>query len=402
MPRENLQTFRVGSLRVVFERSRGPLTGITLGVRSGSRFDGAVPGIAHLAEHMLFQGTRSLDHAAINERAAELGGEHDAYTAYEELNLTFQVLNADAPAALALLADQVLRSTVPEDRFENERQIVAQEIRGHLEDPISYLCDETWSRFFAGGLSLPPSGTLASVRKITARRVRRFLGQRLVGANMVLSVAGDLPARPLREIVAREFRRLPSGRPLSAYGAAIARSGEVRLRRTGLTQLYWTTLFAVPAAARSLVAVGMALEILGTDPDGRLYREVREQRGLSYDLWAELHAGAGWAAMQIGAVAAKRSERRLAEAIEKVFRRAADDGFTDAEIARARRKVRYRYARLSEAKLDRSASHAGWLLYGAPRLDEAESIVASLTRSEIEAAWRQAMKGKRLTGILTG
>lgn len=402
MLRGGLQTFRVGSLRVVSERRRGRLTGITLGSRSGSRFDGDSPGIAHLAEHMLFQGTRSLDHAAINERAAELGGEHDAYTAYEELNVTFQVLNGDVPAALALLAEQVLRSTVPKERLENERQVVAQEIRGHREDPVSYLCDETWSRFFTGGLSLPPSGSLASVRKISARKVRGFLRQRLVGANMVLSVVGDLSARKLREVVAREFHSLPSGRPLSASGAKIARSGEVRFRRAGLTQLYWTTLFALPATARSLVAVGMALEVLGTDPDGRLYREVRERRGLSYDLWADLHAGAGWAAMQVGAVAARRAERRLSGAIEEVFRKAADEGFTDEEIARARRKVRYRYARLSEAKLDRSASHAAWLLYGALRLHEAEAIVASLTRSEIEVAWRQAMKGKRLTGILSG
>ncbi len=397
-----MQTFRVGPLRVVFERSRGPLTGITLGARSGSRFDDGAPGIAHLTEHMLFQGTGSLDHAAINERAAELGGEHDAYTGYEELNVTFQVLNADVPAALALLAEQILRSTVPKDRLENERQVVAQEIRGHREDAISYLCDETWSRFFAGGLSLPPSGTLASVKAISAAQIRRFLRQRLAGANMVLSVVGDLSTERLRAIVAREFRSLPAGRAMTARGAEIARRGEVRFRRAGLTQLYWTTLSAVPATARSLVAVGMALEILGTDPDGRLYHEVREKHGLSYDLWADLHAGAGWAVLQVGAVAARRAEQRLAGAIEQVFQRAAAEGFTDDEISRARRKLRYRYARLSEAKLDRSASHAAWLLYGAPRLHEAEAIVASLTRPEIEAAWRVAMKGERLTGILTG
>jgi predicted Zn-dependent peptidase len=143
VPNAPLQRFRVGNLRVVFERSPGPLTGLVLGVRSGSRFDGERPGIAHLAEHMLFQGTRTLDHAAINERAAELGGDHDASTSYEDLNVTFQVLNADAPSAIALIAEQVRRSTVPEDRLENERQVVAQEIRGHREDALGYLSDET-------------------------------------------------------------------------------------------------------------------------------------------------------------------------------------------------------------------------------------------------------------------
>src|ERR1044072_8837045 len=104
VPRSKLRMFRVGPGRVLFERSAGPLTGIVLAARTGSRFDGAKPGIAHLAEHMLFQGTTSLDHFAINQRAAELGGDHDASTSYEDLSLTFQVLNDDLPGALALLA----------------------------------------------------------------------------------------------------------------------------------------------------------------------------------------------------------------------------------------------------------------------------------------------------------
>ncbi len=279
--------FRVGSLRVLFERSTGPLTGIVLAARAGSRFDGDKPGIAHFAEHMLFQGATTRDHTAINQRAAELGGDHDASTSYEDLNVTFQVLNADAPEALALIADQVRRSTVPEDRLENERQVVAQEIRGHREDAVSYVADETWARFFRGGLRLSPSGTLASVRSITASDVRRFLRRRLVGRNLVLSIVGDPPLGEVRRVLTEEFASLAAGSPCVANGARIARRGEIRLRRSGLTQLYWTTLFAVPARRRELLALGLALEIVGTDPDGRLYHEIRERHGLSYDLWAD-------------------------------------------------------------------------------------------------------------------
>lgn len=396
------ENLRVGALRVIFERSAGPLTGIVLAARSGSRFDGRRPGIAHLAEHMLFQGTTALDHAAINQRAAELGGDHDASTSYEDLSVTFQVLNDDVPAAIALIAEQTLRSTVPSERLENERQIVCQEIRGHREDAISYLSDETWARFYSGGLGRSPSGTLASVRATTAAELRRFLRERLVGTNMVLSIAGNLALGDLKQTVTREFRALPSGAARVANGAAVVRSGELRLRRAGLTQLYLTTLVSVPADRRRLLALGLALEILGSDPDGRLYHEVREKRGLSYDLWADLPSGAGWAALVVGAVAERRAERRLRSAIDEVFGRASAEGFTAKEIARARRKLRYRYARLSESKLDRAAAHAAAALYGAPRLDEAAAILRSLRREEIEAAWRDALRGPRLTGILTG
>ena len=150
MARNGFEVFRAGGLPVAWERRRGALTALVLSARSGSRFDGPEPGIAHLAEHMLFQGTRRTDYLELNRRAAELGGDHDASTGYEDLNVTFQVRNADVPEAIALLGEQVRGSIVPEDRLENERQVVAQEIRGHREDALTYLCDKSWSRVFHG------------------------------------------------------------------------------------------------------------------------------------------------------------------------------------------------------------------------------------------------------------
>ena len=81
--------FRIRGLRVVHRHEPGRLTAIALSVRAGARFDGAQPGLAHLAEHMLFQGTATLDQVALNRRAAELGGEHNADTGYEDISLTF-------------------------------------------------------------------------------------------------------------------------------------------------------------------------------------------------------------------------------------------------------------------------------------------------------------------------
>src|SRR4029453_5968839 len=122
-----------GALTVLFEPAPGPLTAIAVAVRAGARFDGALKGIAHMAEHMLFQGTPRLDQAALNRRAGELGGEHDADTGYEDMTLHFEVFDEDVEEALALLGDQLFHSTVPADRFAKERRVVIDEIRGRQE-----------------------------------------------------------------------------------------------------------------------------------------------------------------------------------------------------------------------------------------------------------------------------
>src|SRR2546428_13181416 len=89
------ERFRHGALRVLYDPVPGPLTAIALAVRAGSRFDGPHPGIAHMTEHMLFQGTRELDQGSLNRRAGELGGEHDAEPGYRDIALHFGGFNQD-------------------------------------------------------------------------------------------------------------------------------------------------------------------------------------------------------------------------------------------------------------------------------------------------------------------
>src|SRR3990170_2264417 len=117
----HVSRFRYRGLHVVHQAHPGKLTAIALSVRAGARFDGSHPGLAHLTEHMLFQGTSSLDQLALNRRAAELGGEHNADTGYEDISLTFEVLNEDVDAALALLAEQYYRTHIDPVRLGKER-----------------------------------------------------------------------------------------------------------------------------------------------------------------------------------------------------------------------------------------------------------------------------------------
>ena len=172
MPTSN--RFRHRGLRVVHQHRTGKLTAIALTVRAGARFDGRHPGLAHLAEHMLFQGTRSIDQVALNRRAAELGGEHNADTGYEDISLTFEVFNEDLDEALALLAEQYYHTEVPPARLGKEQRVVIEEIRGRLDDPGDRLYRRAWARLFSGSLAHPVSGTLRSVRRIDARRGAPF------------------------------------------------------------------------------------------------------------------------------------------------------------------------------------------------------------------------------------
>jgi predicted Zn-dependent peptidase len=392
---------RLGDLLVLHDPMPGPLTAIAVAVRAGSRYDGAHPGIAHLTEHMLFQGTRRLDQATLNRRAGELGGEHDADTGYEDITVHFEVFNEDVAEALALLAEQLFHSTVPADRLAKEQRVVVDEIRGRQEDPANYLHEHAWRRFVGEPLGHPVCGTIASVRAITPAAVRAFLARHFVPANMVLAVCGGIARDALRRALARTFPARGPRPPAVPRIRTRRATGTLRLRRRDLAQAYLVRLLAVPREPRAALALSLALEIVGADPDARLFQEVRERLGLGYDLGATVEQGRDWAVAVLTASAARDQARRLGETIDRVFRDAAA-GFSAEELARVRQKVRYRFARLADSRQERATSHATRAACGLPSLARAASMVASIERAEVEAAWRRAIAAPSLTAVLTG
>lgn len=146
--------------------------------------------------------------------------------------------------------------------------------------------------------------------------------------------------------------------------------------------------------------MGMALDVVGADPDSRLFQEVRERLGLGYDVSATLDWGPDWAVAMISASASRGQMKRLLRTVGETCARAAHEGFDAGELARARKKIRYRYASLAESRLNQALSLAEGVLSGFPTPAEAERIAAELGSAEIEAAWRRALAGRTLTAVL--
>ena len=143
------------------------------------------------------------------------------------------------------------------------------------------------------------------------------------------------------------------------------------------------------------------MEIVGADPDARLFQEIRERLGLGYDLGASVEHGSDWAVLVVSASAARDHERRLRTTIERTCTDAAQ-GFSQEEFNRARAKVRYRFARLADSRLERAIAHAGRAVCGHPSVAATARVLATLERAEVERAWRGTLAAPTLTAIMSG
>jgi predicted Zn-dependent peptidase len=358
-------------------------------------------GLVVLHDHVPGPLTARLDQAALNRRAGELGGEHDADTGYEDMALHFEVFNEDLGEALGLLAEQCFDSTVPSDRFAKEKRVVIDEIRGRADDPANYLHERAWAHFFGDGLGHPVCGTIASVRHMTPAAIRRFMHRRFRPGNMVLAIVGGARLPSVRRALARVF---PARGPRGGVPAARVRprgTGVLRLRRGSSSQVHIVRLMTAPLLPRALLAASVAVEVVGADPDARLFQEVRERLGLGYELGLGVEHGRDWAVVVLSASAAREDAERLRDAVDRTFARAAD-GFTRAELGRARKKIGYRFARLADSRLDRALAHASREAAGHPTLAASQQAMEALGPADVERAWRTLLAAPTLTAVLSG
>src|SRR5262249_1064210 len=242
---------------------------------------------------------------------------------------------------------------------------------------------------------------ISSVRGITADAVRRFVTRHFVPGNMALSLVGGVSRGRVQRALERTF---PSHGARPAPWPRLPRHGAgtiVRLRRQSLAQSYLVRLAAAPPDPRSLLPLSLPLAILPAHPDARVFQGVRERLGLGYDVGSSVEHGWGWAVAVISASAAREHEGRLRETVERTCRGAAA-GFSGDELARARKKLRYRFARLAESRLDRALAHAVRAVGRQPSLAEAARVLDALQLEDVDRAWRRALRAPTLTALLAG
>lgn len=387
---------------MVHEKVPGPITAIVLSIRGGSRFDGAHPGLAHMTEHMLFQGTESYDQLELNRLAAHCGGVHNAETGYESLEITFEVFNEDLDTALGLLAEQFYRTKIDPKRFAKERRVVLDEIRSYHDDPLDYLHEKAWRAFYDDPIGRPICGTTRSLRAMRPGDVEDFLEAFFVNSNAVLCIVGGVSEEALRRALRRHVLADRAGAPREGRGAVGRREGCMRVGGGPRGQGFVAQFLELSPDVENLLAVGVALDLVGADADGALYQAVREEHGLGYEVEADLELGVGWGAAVLSASVKPGQTDQLARVMDRVLVESVEKGFGSEDLARARKKRRYNHVSSAERRIDRAMALADAVVTGFPLPEAAERIVDALDDETIFAAWRRAVGGRSLVAVLPG
>ena len=286
----NYERFELSNgLRVIaapMPTMRSATAAVFLGTGSRSESAGEA-GVAHLIEHMLFKGTtRRPTSQAISETLERVGGIINASTDKESTVYWTKVASEHLELAIDLMSDMLQHSRLTPKEIDKERTVIVEELGMTMDDPQDWvhgLIDEVlWP---GHPLGRDVGGTKESVRALTRKQVRQFLGRHYGSTNAVLVVAGGVETGDVHRLAESYFGKWMPVTPeafVPSSGFGLQRS---RVEIRGTEQLHMCVAF--PGISRydtDRYTLDLLTTILGGSTTSRLFLEVRERRALAYDI----------------------------------------------------------------------------------------------------------------------
>jgi zinc protease len=333
-----------GSIILVEENHDLPLVRLQVALRVGGGDDPPEKdGLANFAGELMGRGAAGRTRAEIDAAFDALGTSLDVATDYDGVIFDVTVLRAKVEAALALLADVILRPDFPKD----EAAKLKRELAAHLDelrDDDGQLARRFFTRQLYGAHPYGRTvlGTEASIKSFGVAEAKAWHARALGGRNLVFGVAGDVAQAEVAATIARHFGALPA----EAAGAPAARP-EVP-RRRGLRLLIVDKpertqsqiLLGQPGGPRwgepDFVALQVATTAFGGTFTARLMEEVRSKRGLSYGASARVGQGRGKKGLLAHVFPSLEQTPETLELVLGLWRAWISDGVTAAEVEFAR------------------------------------------------------------------
>ena len=263
---------------------------VSLGIwiNVGGRYETtAQKGISHYLEHLLFKGSKKYSCRAIKESIEGVGGSLNAFTAEELTCYLAKFPSRYFNTVLDILSDMVVNPLLKSEEIEKEKTVILEELKMYRDQPQSYvyeLLDELlWPD---QALGAPIIGTVESITAVNRDSLRSFQSNNYTPTNIVVSAAGNLDHDALVKKVSARFSS-PKIAKLNTFAPVKESQDKPQLKifDKATEQTHMALGFQALKRDHPLRHAQAVLHIiLGANMSSRLFNEVREKRGLAYEI----------------------------------------------------------------------------------------------------------------------
>ncbi len=362
-------------------------------IKVGGRYENKVnKGSAHFLEHILFKGTDKYSCRKLKESIEGIGGSFNAFTSEEFTCYLVKVPQGYLRRSFDILSDMVLNPTLPSQEIEKERSVILEELKMYKDLPQSYcfeLLDELlWPN---QPLGAPIIGSVESVSGIDRKALSFFKEKHYTASNMVISIAGDFDDRKFEINVERCFSGFSLSRD-NAFDKAVdaKKSPSLNIFYKDTEQTHMALGFASFKRGHPLRhALGLLHVVLGGNMSSRLFNEIREKRGLAYEIGTAVKRFNDTGAFLVHAGIDNTKVLRSVLFTQKELLRVKDALISEAEFKRAKEF----YIGQLRLSLEDTMEHMLWIGESTAALNKVfslEDIISEVSRVQRKDILRAA------------
>lgn len=353
-------------------------------IPAGAAFDPAGKfGIATVLADLITRGAGDRDSRELSLALDNLGVDRDESVGAINMRFWGSTLSRNAPAALDLFADIILRPHFPDDELESVQSLALQDILSLEDSPQQKVMVELRRRYYPPPLNKDRRGRTPDIESLTIDDVKKQHRRLFRPNGSILSVAGNLDWDALKAQVERLFGKWKPAEEIDAAAEKHAPQPLHMPKETQQTQI----AFAWPSAPINdprYYAAKAAEGVLSGGMSARLFTEVREKRGLCYSVGVRHETFRDRGAMVgYAGTGADRAQQTLDVTIAELKR--LKDGVTDDEIDRVKAGLKSSLIMQEESTSARAGSLASdWYFLGRVRtFDEIQAVIDGLTPASI-------------------
>ena len=384
-----------------------PLIAIDFAFRGGSSQDPAdKAGVAAMVAGLIDEGAGGLDARAFHEQLES-----------SAISLSFTATRDQFNGSLRTLLDQKdkafeltnLSLTVPRfdaDAVERIRSNLLSDLRRATTNPNQIASRNWWATAFRGHpYEWPVNGTIESVTTVTPADLKAYLQRVFARDNLKIGIVGNVDVATAGAIVDRIFGSLPAKADLAPVAAANPQ-GLGRKIMVDLDVPQSVVMIGgegIPLKDPDFMAAYIVNEILGGGSfASRLYREVREVRGLAYSVYSALIPLDHAALFMSGTATRGDRAGQTLEVVEKEIHRLAETGPSQEELTRAKSYLKGAYA----LRFDTSSKIASQLVQiqmddlGIDYIKKRNSLVEAVTLADVKRVAKRLLDGGLLVTVV--
>lgn len=284
--------FLDNGLEVITIKKDTKITSINIGIKVGSLYeDMNEKGISHFIEHMLFKGTKTRNYEELNDELEFLGGEYNAYTDYTSTVYTISCLEEEIKNAINILGDMIINPAFDSEELEKERGVILAEMRASKDD----IEDLSFKRinevaFENNPLRYDVAGLERNVKAYKRNDLLEYYNRYYMPNNSLITIVSSFDHNDALNEIKKVFSSWKAGeKEDKVISEEINIPKSVTTIKENIEQNTIVYLYTFYGLSKDLeLPLRILNHRLGESSNSLLFREVREKRGLAYDIYTSI------------------------------------------------------------------------------------------------------------------